>query len=105
MPSGGLLLADVNLGALACVLHTSLLMEPEFHHCWLDSDSSMLQNEAKTLQAFQADPYGCHGDLLAKKEARDPFALGPYDGHRCPGMSGLLDYCSDTLYRERLPWD
>ncbi len=65
----------------------------------------MLQNEASTLKAFQADPYGCHGDLLAKKEARDPFALGPYDGHRCPGMSGLLSYCSDTLYSDRLPWD
>ena len=29
--------------------------------------SSMLQNEAKTLQAFQADPYGCHGDLWQRR--------------------------------------
>jgi hypothetical protein len=41
------------------------------------------EGEARTVAAFEEDPYGCGGELLAKKLGRDPFAVS--DGPRlCP---------------------
>lgn len=60
--------------------------------------------QARTVASFRDDPYGCSGELLAKKLRRDPFAVGPIHPSRCPEMRGLLQHCAATLYEGRLPW-
>ena len=72
--------------------------------------SGVLQGEQQVLEAFRKDPFGCHGSLLNKKEDRDPFAVGPYFGNRCPDMDPLLSHCQTAAhtsqkYSPRLPWD
>ncbi|GLI62625.1 hypothetical protein VaNZ11_005289 [Volvox africanus] len=62
------------------------------------------EGEARTVSAFAADPYGCGGDLLAKKLRRDPFAVGPIHPSRCPEMRALLAYCGPDMYQRHLPW-
>lgn len=68
-----------------------------------------MQGEHKALEAFRADPFGCQGSLLSKKEERDPFAVGPYSGNRCPDMESLLSYCEAKQRGQKglahLPWD
>ncbi|KAF8063850.1 SPAC57A10.07 [Scenedesmus sp. PABB004] len=62
--------------------------------------------EAATVAAFQRDPFGCSGALLAKKARRDPFAVGPPHPSRCPAMAELLKYCSPKgqPFPGRVPW-
>ena len=79
------------------------------HGC-VDQKLAILQGEHKALQAFSKDPFGCKGDLLFKKEDRDPFAVGRYFGNRCPDMESLLSHCENTKQRGQkasphLPWD
>ena len=62
------------------------------------------EGEARTVAAFVDNPYGCVGDLLAKKLRRDPFAVGPIHPSRCPAMKGLLMHCGTAPYPGRLPW-
>ena len=38
--------------------------------------------EEATAAAFEADPYGCGPQLAAKRQQRDPFAAGGYNGDR-----------------------
>ena len=71
---------------------------------------AVVQGEQKALEAFRKDPFGCRGALLSKKEDRDPFAVGPYFGNRCPAMESLLSHCEGTKQRGHtasihLPWD
>lgn len=63
------------------------------------------EGEAKTAAAFEADPYGCSGELAAKRATRDPFADGGYSGDRCPALSRLLTHCGPEAYEGRLPWE
>ena len=70
----------------------------------------MRQAEHKVLEAFRQDAFGCEGALLSKKEDRDPFAVGPYLGNRCPDMEPLLNHCltavhSSATFHKHLPWD
>ncbi len=60
--------------------------------------------EAKTVEAFRGDPYGCAGNLLQKRLGRDPFAVGPIHPSRCPDMRALLMHCAPTLFEGSLPW-
>jgi hypothetical protein len=64
------------------------------------------EGEARTVAAFVKDPYGCDpaGELVAKRQRRDPFALGPPHPTRCPAMSALLTHCSPDRYRGSVPW-
>lgn len=63
------------------------------------------EGEAKTVDAFGHDPYGCHGDLRKKRHSRDPFSNGvPYHA-RCAALKGLLAHCGPRQYLGRLPWD
>ena len=64
-----------------------------------------MQGEAKTLAAFEADPYGCAGELAEKRAARDPFADGGYAAGRCPALGALLEYCGPQIFGGALPWD
>lgn len=50
------------------------------------------------------DPYGCSGDLLAKRLRRDPFAVGPPHPSRCPALQGLMSWCQRSPYPGKLPW-
>ena len=45
-----------------------------------------LQGEEATVAAFEADPYGCSPDLQSKRQQRDPFAAGGYNGDRWGGL-------------------
>ena len=68
--------------------------------------AAQLQGEQATLAAFTADPYGCSTAVLqAKRQQRDPFQQGAYDGTRCPAMAELLAHCGPRVYDGALPWD
>jgi hypothetical protein len=62
------------------------------------------QGEAKVLEMWEQDMYGCHGDLAAKRRERDPFAWGPVSAERCPPMEELLDWCGPGVFDGMLPW-
>lgn len=64
-----------------------------------------VQGEEATVAAFEADPYGCSGELAAKRQQRDPFDVGGYNGDRCPDMTELLQYCGPQTFDGPLPWD
>lgn len=64
----------------------------------------VLQGEAATVAAFQKDPYGCSGALLAKKSRRDPFAVAAPHPSRCPAMADLIKFCSHKLFPGTVPW-
>lgn len=60
------------------------------------------------IEAFQQDPFGCSGALMAKKHGRDPFAVGAYSGNRCPGLGRMLDKCQNGITGNKgfkAPWD
>ncbi len=61
--------------------------------------------EARTVAAFREDPYGCTGELLAKRLHRDPFAVGPIHPSRCPELRALLNHCEPYLFDGDLPWN
>lgn len=63
-----------------------------------------MQGEAATVAAFERDPYGCAGPLLAKRVRRDPFAVGPPHPSRCPALAGLLAHCAPKLFSGAVPW-
>ena len=61
--------------------------------------------EAAAVAAFRDDPYGCAGELGAKRVGRDPFARGvPYLG-RCAAAHALLAHCGPAPFRGPLPWE
>ncbi|PNG99958.1 hypothetical protein TSOC_014252 [Tetrabaena socialis] len=62
------------------------------------------EGEARTVSSFAADPYGCGGELLAKRLHRDPFAVGAIHPSRCPEMRALLAYCGPDMLSGHLPW-
>ncbi|KAL4420761.1 hypothetical protein ABPG75_010417 [Micractinium tetrahymenae] len=68
-------------------------------------NTAAIQGEEATAAAFEADPYGCHGQLAAKRAQRDPFAAGGYNGDWCPDMAELLTYCGPKVFDGPLPWD
>lgn len=64
-----------------------------------------LQGEAATVKQFEADPYGCAGELAAKRRERDPFRLGTPTGDRCPALKPFLSgRCRSAPFRGPLPW-
>ncbi|KXZ54397.1 hypothetical protein GPECTOR_5g53 [Gonium pectorale] len=62
------------------------------------------EGEERTVRSFTSDPYGCGGELLAKRLRRDPFAVGPIHPSRCPEMRALLSFCGPQLFEGKLPW-
>lgn len=64
------------------------------------------EGEAAAARAFDTDPYGCSGELLAKRESRDPYATGGYSAERCPDMADLLEWCGPAIFDAyKLPWE
>ncbi|KAL0045358.1 hypothetical protein WJX82_004782 [Trebouxia sp. C0006] len=94
-------------------LHRAALRWPDQHFKFVGTPAltaGAQEAEHKVLEAFKKDAFGCEGSLMSKKEDRDPFAVGPYLGNRCPDMEPLLNHCqstthSSTTYHEHLPWD
>lgn len=41
------------------------------------------------MAAFEADPYGCSQELVAKRQQRDPFGVGGYTGDRCAPVGAV----------------
>ena len=69
-----------------------------------EARAGALEGEAKTLKAFQRDPYGCHGLLMQKRKQRDPFARTlPYP-NGCVELRDLFSYCANSIYHGKLPW-
>lgn len=105
---------ELDCANIACSLHMLELLcrlgfDTQRHMCMIHPVSATLQGEHKALEAFRKDPFGCQGALLSKKEDRDPFAVGPYFGNRCPDMESLLSHCESIKHRRRkasvhLPW-
>lgn len=50
--------------------------------------------EAQAAAAFERDPYGCQGDLAAKRTARNPFRRAAPYGATCSELKPLLDACT-----------
>ena len=87
-------------------LHRAALRYPQSHFRFIGTPAlspDAVQGEARAASMFVTDPYSCREELLAKKEERDPFAEGPYDG-RCAPLTPLFDYCGDRVYQGPLPW-
>ena len=58
-----------------------------------------------SLRLFEADPYGCHSQVLVeKRKARNPFRrTAPYM-LSCPNIKGLLEWCGPGIFPGPLPW-
>lgn len=71
----------------------------------------MLQNK-NGYMPYSKDLYGCHGELLDKRRARNPFfRFHPYYTS-APELTKLLDWCPEAhdggmmaVYSGTLPWD
>lgn len=74
--------------------------------CLLSQHALCSQGEAKAVEHFFDDPYGCKGELLKKRTMRDPFLEGPYngDGH-CLVLQPLLQVCASSVVEGPMPWD
>ena len=60
--------------------------------------------EQGVLDAWSEQPYGCRGELAAKRVSRDPFARGvPYRA-RCAALHSLLEHCGPGQFEGALPW-
>jgi hypothetical protein len=58
-----------------------------------------------TLAAFQADVYGCSGELARKKAERDPFNMGIPTAAQCPALTPFMSRtCLRRMYTGELPW-
>lgn len=88
-------------------LHRGALGFPLDHFEYLGTPAlnpGAIQGEAQTKAAFRDDPYGCSGELAAKRAQRDPFSHGGPTPDRCPAIGALLDHCGPELYSGELPW-
>lgn len=76
---------------------------------WLTLSGLQLQNG---YLPYTQDTYGCHGTLLAKRRARNPFLRFHSYYSSAPELGGLLNWCPDRAqggraarYPGSLPWD
>ena len=74
-----------------------------------DEDGSSYTGEKEHgLLPYQQDMYGCHGSLLAKRRARNPFRMVHSYFTSNPQLHDLLEHCppdGTKVYSGRLPWD
>jgi hypothetical protein len=97
-------------------LHAAALQWPShlLHYVGVDPPSTSgfnLQEATKgeianAAAPFEADPYGCHSDVLqAKRRERNPFfRTAPYVVS-CPDMAQILSFCGPELIsKDQVPW-
>lgn len=93
-------------------LHAAALRWPAHRFAFLGSPAppaaaaGMAAGEAATAALWGADPWGCGGELGAKRAARDPFGRAPpyLRGPSCPELADLLAFCGPGPFRGPLPW-
>lgn len=67
---------------------------------------SSVGEQENAAKPFEADPYGCHSEILQRKrQERNPFyRTSPYS-KTCPEIVALLDYCgTEFIPRDQVPW-
>ncbi|CAI7888254.1 unnamed protein product [Closterium sp. NIES-54] len=91
-------------------MHRGALRFPSHRFSFLGSPiaqsarESAAKGEARTLAAFEKEPYGCGGALGQKRRLRDPFVrVVPYPSG-CKEIAALFTTCSSQLFSGRLPW-
>ncbi|GJP50162.1 hypothetical protein CLOM_g9298 [Closterium sp. NIES-68] len=91
-------------------MHRGALRFPSHRFSFLGSPiaeaarESAARGEARTLAAFEKEPYGCGGALGEKRRLRDPFVrVVPYPAG-CGEIAALFTTCSSQLFAGRLPW-
>ncbi|KAK0226181.1 hypothetical protein IW262DRAFT_1446919 [Armillaria fumosa] len=88
-------------------LHRAALRWPKekFHYIGVDPKAE----EASALaRQGEANFYGCHSDLLAKRKSRNPFSRFHSYLTSSPELRELFEYCpspSTTIFQGKLPWD
>ncbi|KAI0373506.1 hypothetical protein BV20DRAFT_989291 [Pilatotrama ljubarskyi] len=102
-------------------LHRAALKWPEtrFEYIGIDAEGEA-QNGASAQQGelqngylpYTQDTYGCHGILLAKRRARNPFLRFHSYYSSAPELGALLNWCpgrgeggQTAVYPGRLPWE
>ena len=83
------------------------------HHSLEVADPSSLRQLQNGYLPYTEDTYGCHGVLLAKRRARNPFLRHHPYYSSAPELRALLDWCPDQdsggdqtdVFPGPLPWD
>ena len=71
------------------------------------NEAEMKAGEVRLRAAYAQDPYGCRGDLAAKRLQRDPFNVGAPYSTQVKVLSALwlhINTCSQRLFKDKLPW-
>jgi hypothetical protein len=95
-------------------LHREALRFPvnSFHYEGMNDPVDLqaaLKGEAETVQLFRSYRYGSGGELLQKRNKRDPFKRGhPYRG--CDGMESFFQFIENPNngtkeFDSRFPWE
>jgi hypothetical protein len=71
-----------------------------------DLDGS-LKGEAKTLAAFERDPFGTEESVRSKRARRNPFNQSPPYPATCPEIAGLFNHktVEGRAFKGILPWN
>jgi len=93
-------------------LHLSALRFPRKKFTYIGHGDRIVKTDLGEVNSlsnlFQRDPYGCRGELAAKKKLeRDPFNEGAPYSSRITILNGLwihIATCSQRIYTGALPW-
>ncbi len=92
-------------------LHLRAIGYPESNFTYIGTpalnEKEMEAGEVKVREAFERDPFGCRGELAAKRHDRDPFNEGAPYSSQVKILSAFwlhIDTCSQRLYTGPLPW-
>ncbi|KAG2072261.1 hypothetical protein BDR04DRAFT_1096845 [Suillus decipiens] len=95
-------------------LHRIALRFPPHHFEYIGIEPPVTEESARIGEVangyapYELDLYGCHGFLLAKRRARNPFLRFHSYHASAPELRGLLEWCPDDarmVYDGPLPWD
>lgn len=64
-----------------------------------------LKGEEKVIQAISKDPYQTNGELLLKRNARNPHRKQNGYAISCPELKELLNYTGTEIFPGKLPWE
>jgi len=90
-------------------LHREAMRFPKDHFKFVGANNpedlvGAMKGEAKAIAAFKADPYGANGDLLGKRQIRDPFRRAVPYPLSAPEMVNLLCHRGPHPFDGSLPW-
>lgn len=64
-----------------------------------------LKGEEKAIKLMENDPYCCNGELLEKRNQRNPWKRQNGYSISCPELKELLEYNGREIFKGKLPWD